>query len=81
MQRHKFGVAPLMDFSLKIRRIVDTSHCKKHNKRIGQPCWWVQSDGASVLLAGICNSRISAVYNGKIDDRSIQASRSKKERS
>lgn len=71
MQRPKFSKQTrVMDFSSKVRHIINLSHCTKHKKRPGQPCWWVPQGNGIGLYAAICNDRIKKVYDGKISDAS-----------
>ncbi len=72
--RTKFSITPMMDFTSKIREIVEHTHCKRHGRLLGQPCWWIPSDG-SLLYAGICSSRISQRYNGVVTEKSLSNKR------
>lgn len=79
MQRpKKYSTPQMMDFTSKIRQIVNRTSCSRHEKRVGQPCWWVQSDTIS-LYAAICNHRIQQQYDGKITDKSLSNKRPRKE--
>lgn len=78
MQRTKFSLTPEMDFRSKIREIVDRVSCNRHNVQLGEPCWWIPSDTQGVY-AGICQHRISQIYNGQIDPQSTDHRHQKKE--
>lgn len=77
-QRSKYNLAPVRDFRSKVREIVNRVSCVKHTKRVGQPCWWIHSDGDQ-LFPSICSARVSQVYNGQIDPKSVSTKRPKKE--
>lgn len=77
-QRTKFSLAPEMDFRSKIQEIFDRVPCKRHDAQIGEPCWWIPSDSQG-MYAGICQHRISHIYNGQIDPQSTENRRPKKE--
>lgn len=63
MSRPQFVEQETQDFTSKIRKIVDRVSCKKHDARIGQPCWWINSD-VLYLNAAVCGHRIRKVYVG-----------------
>jgi len=75
----KFSITPIMDFRSKIRDVLDVSTCKKHNAPEGIPCFYIPRDTGG-HYAGICQSRIKQVYDGKISEASVSNKRPKKEK-
>jgi len=68
-----------MDFTSKIRNVVDHTLCSKHGAiRHGQPCWWITSDGLA-LRAAVCGQRASMIYTGQVSASSFDRRKPKKE--
>ena len=80
MQRPKFAVqSKIMDFTSKVRHVVNHTSCEKHDARQGRPCYWLRGDGSLSIYAGICGNRSRKVYTGQISDFANRTKRPKKE--
>ena len=64
MSRPKFVPSKVMDFTRKIREIVEQTSCKHHKAPEGIPCFHLRMDSQEGYYAGICNVRATMIYNG-----------------
>lgn len=63
MQRSKFQVQQkLMDFSSKIRYIAASVICEKHNAKLEEPCFSVDSGVDMRAYSGVCGSRTRKMF-------------------
>lgn len=65
MGRPNFIPSKLMDFSSKIRFVVEETDCTRHSAPVGIPCFHLRTDSHQFgYLAGICNIRAKKRFNG-----------------
>lgn len=77
-RRQKFTVQKkLMDFTSKIRRVIDDTECKQHKRLRGQPCYVIYGTDNGLYRLGICGKRSRLIYTGDIDPRSLSNKRPK----
>jgi len=53
-----------MDFTRKIREILEKTDCKRHKVPEGIPCFHLRMDSHEGYYAAICNTRATKIYNG-----------------
>lgn len=54
----------ILDFTSKIREIVNEFDCLRHNAPVGTPCFDVRMGARRGHYAGICNVRATKRFNG-----------------
>lgn len=64
MSRPRSFPAKVMEFTRKIREIVDQTDCGRHKVPVGIPCFHLRMDSREGYYAGICNVRATKIYNG-----------------
>lgn len=64
MSRPRFIPSKVMDFTRKIRGVLDQTDCERHNVPEGIPCFHLRTDSQEGYYAGICNARATKIYNG-----------------
>lgn len=64
MSRPKFVPSKVMDFSLKIREVIDDFACDRHNAPEGIPCFHLRMGTREGYYAAICNARAKKRWNG-----------------